>query len=70
MGSWRCPRFTMADATELTKSLAASATLQGGDPLAVYPWFQQVQRVREPVSRLSASLHAAEVAHTGATLSL
>jgi len=64
------PRFTMADATELTKSLAASAMLQDGDPLAVYPWFQQVQRVREPVSRLSASLHAAEVAHTGAALSL
>jgi hypothetical protein len=64
------PRFTMADATELTKSLAASASLQGGDPLAVYPWFQQVQRVREPVSRLGASLHAAEVARTGAMLRL
>jgi hypothetical protein len=64
------PRFTMADATELTKSLAASATLQGGDPLAVYPWFHQVQRVREPVSRLGASLHAAEAARTGATLRL
>jgi len=64
------PRFTMLDATELTKSLAASTALQGGDPLAVYPWFQQVQRVHEPVSRLSASLQAAEVARTGATLRL
>jgi hypothetical protein len=64
------PRFTLADATELTKSLGASASLQGGDALAVYPWFQQVQRVREPVSRLSASLQAAEVAGTGATLRL
>jgi hypothetical protein len=64
------PLFTMADATELTSSLAASATLQGGDLLAVYPWFQQVQRVREPVSRLGASLQAAEVARTGATLRL
>lgn len=64
------PRFTLADPTELTKSLSASAALQGGDPLAVYPWFQQVQRVREPVSRLSASLQAAEVAGTGATLRL
>jgi hypothetical protein len=64
------PRFTMADATELTKSLAASTTLQGGDPLAVYPWFQRVQRVREPVSRLSTSLQAAEAARTGATVRL
>jgi hypothetical protein len=64
------PRFTLADATDLTRSLAASASLQGGDPLAVYPWFQQVQRVREPLSRLGASLQAAEVARTGATLRL
>jgi hypothetical protein len=64
------PRFTLADATELTKSLAASTSLQGGDALAVYPWFQQVQRVREPVSRLGASLQAAEVAGTGTTLRL
>ena len=64
------PRFTLADPIELTKSLGASASLQGGDPLAVYPWFQQVQRVREPVSHLSASLQAAEVAGAGATLRL
>jgi hypothetical protein len=64
------PRFTLADATDLTKSLAASASLQGGDALAVYPWLRQVQRVREPVSRLSACLQAAEVAGTGATLRL
>ncbi|PWT73781.1 MAG: hypothetical protein C5B46_04990, partial [Proteobacteria bacterium] len=64
------PRFTMGNATELAKSLAASATLQGGDPLAVYPWFQQVQRVREPLSRFGASLQAAEVARTGTALRL
>ena len=64
------PRCTLPDATELTRSLAATASLQGGDALAVYPWFRQVQRVREPVSRLSASLQAAEVAGTGATLRL
>lgn len=64
------PRFTLADAADLTKSLAAGAALQGGDALAVYPWFQQVERVREPVSRLGASLQAAEVTGTGATLRL
>ena len=61
------PRFTLADATELPQSLAATNDLQGGDPLAVYPWFQQVQRVREPVSRLGASLHAAEAHGAGRT---
>jgi hypothetical protein len=62
------PRFTMADSTQLAKSLAASTALQGGDALAVYPWFQRVQRVREPLSRLGASLQAAEVAGAGDTL--
>jgi hypothetical protein len=62
------PRFSMADSTQLTKSLAASAALQGGDALAVYPWFQRAQRVREPLSRLGASLQAAEVAGAGDTL--
>jgi hypothetical protein len=38
--------------------------LQGGDALAVYPWLQQVQRVREPVARFGAGLHAAEAAGT------
>lgn len=64
------PRFSIGNAKELAGSLAASAALQGDDPLAVYPWFQQVQRVREPVSRLGTSLQAAEVAGTGATLRL
>ena len=64
------PHFTLADASELARSLAATGELQGGSALAVYPWFQQAQRVREPLSRLSASLHAAEVAGTGARLDL
>jgi hypothetical protein len=55
------PRFTLGQAAaELQQSLAASADLQGGDPLAVYAWMRQVQRVREPVARLAASLDAAE----------
>jgi hypothetical protein len=64
------PRFTLSNASELADSLAATATLQGGSALAVYPWFQQVQRVREPLSRLGASLHAAEAAGTGEQMRL
>ena len=67
---WRCRASRWPMRPSSRRSLAASTALQGGDPLAVYPWFQQVQRVREPVSRLSASLQAAEVARTGATLRL
>jgi len=54
------PQFKAANATDLKASLAASAALQGGDALAVYPWLQRVARVREGVSRLAASLQAAE----------
>ncbi|EHR72232.1 hypothetical protein BurJ1DRAFT_3424 [Burkholderiales bacterium JOSHI_001] len=64
------PRFTLEDPGELTRSLAASTELQGGDALAVVPWLLQLQRVREPLARLGASLQAAEVAGSGATLRL
>jgi hypothetical protein len=64
------PRFTLSDSSELAQSLAATSALQGGSALAVYPWFQQAQRVREPLSRLGASLHAAEAAGTGARMQL
>jgi hypothetical protein len=62
--------FTLPDPSELEQSLAATGELQGDSALAVYPWFQQAQRVREPLSRLGASLHAAEVAGTGARMEL
>ncbi len=52
--------FTPANGAELAASLAASESLQGGDALAVYPWWQRMSRVREGVARLSAVLHAAE----------
>jgi hypothetical protein len=66
------PRFTLAraSASDLGSSLTATKTLQGGSDLAVYSWFQQTQRVREPLSRLSASLHAAEVTGTGERMTL
>jgi hypothetical protein len=52
--------FTVSDAAALSASLGASTALQGGDPLAVWPWCQRMARVREPVARLSTLLHAAE----------
>jgi hypothetical protein len=64
------PQFTPVNASELAQSLAASATLQGGTTLAVYPWFQRMQRVREPLSHLGACLNAAEAAGTGARMTL
>jgi hypothetical protein len=64
------PRFKLKDSTELAQSLAATSALQGGSALAVYPWFQQAQRVREPLARLGASLHAAEAAGTGERMQL
>jgi hypothetical protein len=64
------PRFTITNSAELSQSLAATEALQGGSALAVYPWFHQAQRVREPLSRLGASLHAAEAVGAGARLEL
>lgn len=52
--------FSITNGAELAASLAASTSLQGGDALAVYPWWQRMARVREGVGRLSATLHAAE----------
>jgi len=64
------PRFMPANSGELAQSLAATTALQGGDALAVHPWFQQAQRVRDPLARLGASLHAAEALGTGARVQL
>lgn len=52
--------FVPGNGAELAASLADSAALQGGDPLAVYPWWQRLSRVREGVARAGALLHAAE----------
>lgn len=64
------PRFTAANGAELAQSLAAAEKLQGGTKHAVYPWFQRMQRVREPLSHLGACLHAAEAAGSGARMEL
>ena len=58
--------FTLANAADLAASLAASTALQGGDALAVYPWCQRLARVREPVARMSALLHAMESTESSA----
>jgi len=64
------PRFTAANGAELQAALGASAATQGGDALAVLPWFARAQRVRDAVSRMSASLQAAEASGAGERLSL
>lgn len=64
------PRFTAGNGAELRAALAASTVLQGGDPLAVVPWFARMQRVREGVARLGASLQAAEATGAGERLNL
>jgi hypothetical protein len=64
------PRFTSPAGAEMQRSLAATAALQGQDPLAVVPWFARMQRVREGVARLSASLHAAEATAAGERVNL
>jgi hypothetical protein len=64
------PRFSAASGAELNASLAATESLQGGDALAVLPWFARMQRVREGIARLGASLHAAEATGTGERMNL
>jgi hypothetical protein len=61
------PWFVVANPADLNKALAASLTLQGGDPLASVTWFQRVARVREGAARLDAAMLYSE-ALGGATL--
>ena len=49
-------RVSPANAGELAASFAASATLQGGDPLAAVTWLQRAAHVREGASRLERTL--------------
>jgi hypothetical protein len=63
------PRFGVAGG-DLLPALAASTALLGGDALALLPWFAKMQRVREGMARLSASLQAAEATGSGERLAL
>jgi hypothetical protein len=64
------PRFSAANASELQQALAASETIQDGDPLQAVTWFQRAARVRAGVERLNASLVYAESLQTGEQMNL
>jgi len=64
------PLFTCGHAAELASALAASAQVQGGDPLAAQTWFARSARVRDGVARFGGALRGAEVLGTGERLNL
>jgi hypothetical protein len=55
------PRFTAANATDVSASRADAVALRGDDPLAAYTWMQRMERVRTPLARLGRPLREAEV---------
>jgi hypothetical protein len=50
------PRLQPENAAELGQAFASSDALQGGEPAAVFSWFQRAARVRPGVDRLHAAL--------------
>lgn len=64
------PLFSCGHAAELRSAIAASAQVQGGDPLAAHTWFARSARVRDSVARFGAPLAGAEVLATGEKLNL
>jgi hypothetical protein len=64
------PRVTAAAAAEFVGSLADSATLQGGDPLASITWLQRAAHVRDGASRLETALMYGEATAGGQPLRL
>ena len=64
------PRVTAAAAAEFVGSLADSATLQGGDPLASVTWLQRAAHVRDGASRLETALMYGEATAGGQPLRL
>jgi len=64
------PRVTAAAAAEFAGSLADSATLQGGDPLASVTWLQRAAHVRDGASRLETALMYGEATARGQLLRL
>jgi hypothetical protein len=64
------PRVTAAAAAEFVGSLADSATLQVGDPLASVTWLQRAAQVRDGAARLETALMYGEATAGGQPLRL
>ncbi|MCX5065997.1 hypothetical protein OOJ91_08885 [Micromonospora lupini] len=64
------PRVTAGAAAEFVGSLADSAPLQGGDPLASVTWLQRAAHVREGASRLETALMYGEATAGGQPMRL
>ncbi|HVG77319.1 MAG TPA: hypothetical protein VNF03_04210 [Patescibacteria group bacterium] len=62
------PVFKVAEPAPLVQSVADRQALHSGDPLAVDTWFARMERIREPLSKLSLALRAAEVLRTRESL--
>ncbi len=57
------PRFTAPTAPDVTASLADAPSLLGGDLLAAHTWLTRMERVREPLARLTRVAREVEVVH-------
>ena len=62
------PVFRVAEPAPLVQSLADREALSDGDPLAADTWFARMERVREPLAKMSFALRAAEVLRTDEAL--
>ena len=63
-------RFRAPKDADLSRALAASAAVQGGDPFAVYTFHQRMARVREAITHFDDVLRYAEALGTGESLTL
>ncbi len=64
------PRFRAPNDADLSRALAASAAVQGGDPFAVHTFHQRMARVREAITHFDDLLRYAEALGTGEKLTL
>ncbi len=64
------PRFHAPNDADLTRALASSASVQGGDPFAVHMFHQRMARVREAITHFDDLLRYAEALGTGESLTL
>jgi hypothetical protein len=64
------PRFRAPNDADLSQALAASASVQGGDPFAALTFHQRMARVREAISHFDDLLRYAEALGGEASLTL